>query len=188
MNIYDIAELAGVSIATVSRVINDSPNVAERTKQRVREVMEEHSYMPSGFSRGLGLNSLRTIGLICPNVADDYMASAPKNAPITADFRFLHFLYIRPAGSTKQAPRRKLDSSPTPPVVLTNRCSTFLIRQTAMPLRGPMEKAPIRAGSSDRSILIKVGIKGTENSTYIRMNPMVDSMAVTTIFRTFTLL
>lgn len=76
MNIYDIAELAGVSIATVSRVINDSPNVAERTKQRVREIMEEHSYMPSGFSRGLGLNSLRTIGLICPNVADDYMAKA----------------------------------------------------------------------------------------------------------------
>ena len=76
MNIYDIAELAGVSIATVSRVINDSPNVAERTKQRVQEIMEEHSYMPSGFSRGLGLNSLRTIGLICPDAADDYMAKA----------------------------------------------------------------------------------------------------------------
>ena len=76
MNIYDVAELAGVSIATVSRVINDSPNVAEKTKQRVREVMEENSYVPSGFSRGLGLNSMKTIGLICPNAADDYMAKA----------------------------------------------------------------------------------------------------------------
>ena len=76
MNIYDIAELAGVSIATVSRVINDSPSVAEKTKQRVRAVMEEHGYVPSGFSRGLGLNSMKTIGLVCPDVADDYMAKA----------------------------------------------------------------------------------------------------------------
>ena len=76
MNIYDIAELAGVSIATVSRVINDSPNVAEKTKQRVRGIMEEHGYVPSGFSRGLGLNTMKTIGLICPDAADDYMAKA----------------------------------------------------------------------------------------------------------------
>ncbi len=76
MNIYDIAELAGVSIATVSRVLNDSPNVAEKTKQRVRSVMEAHGYVPSGFSRGLGMNAMKTIGLICPDAADDYMAKA----------------------------------------------------------------------------------------------------------------
>jgi len=76
VNIYDIAELAGVSIATVSRVINDSPNVAEKTKLRVRRIMEEQSYVPNGFSRGLGLNSLKTIGLICPDAADDYIAKA----------------------------------------------------------------------------------------------------------------
>lgn len=76
MNIYDIAELAGVSIATVSRVLNDSPNVAEKTKLRVRQIMEEQGYVPSGFSRGLGLNTLRTIGLVCPDAADDYMAKA----------------------------------------------------------------------------------------------------------------
>ena len=76
MNIYDIAELAGVSIATVSRVLNDSPHVAEKTKLRVRRIMEEHDYIPSGFSRSLSLNSMKTIGLICPDVADPYMARA----------------------------------------------------------------------------------------------------------------
>ncbi len=76
MNIYDIAELAGVSIATVSRVLNDSPNVAEKTKKRVREIMEEKGYVPSGFSRRVGMNTLKTIGLVCPDVADDYMATA----------------------------------------------------------------------------------------------------------------
>lgn len=51
MNIYDIAELAGVSIATVSRVVNDSPMVSEKTKQRVRKVMEENNYTPNVLDR-----------------------------------------------------------------------------------------------------------------------------------------
>lgn len=76
MNIYDIAELAGVSIATVSRVVNDSPRVSEKTKMKVRAVMEENNYTPNVFARGLGLDSMQTIGIICPDVADMYMANA----------------------------------------------------------------------------------------------------------------
>ena len=76
MNIYDIAELAGVSIATVSRVVNGSPRVSEKTKRRVLSVMEENNYTPNVFARGLGLDSMQTIGIICPDVSDVYMASA----------------------------------------------------------------------------------------------------------------
>jgi len=76
MNIYDIAELAGVSIATVSRVVNDSSLVSDKTKRRVREVMQQNHYTPNVFARGLGLNSMKTVGLICPDVADTYMARA----------------------------------------------------------------------------------------------------------------
>lgn len=76
MNIYDIAELAGVSIATVSRVVNDSPMVSEKTKAKVRKVMQENDYTPNVFARGLGLNSMKTIGFICPDVSDAYMAKA----------------------------------------------------------------------------------------------------------------
>lgn len=76
MNIYEIAELSGVSIATVSRVVNDSPAVSEKTKQRVHRIIEENHYTPNVFARGLGLNSMKTIGLVCPDVADAYMARA----------------------------------------------------------------------------------------------------------------
>ncbi len=76
MNIYDIAELAGVSIATVSRVVNDSPKVSEKTKEKVRKIMEKHHYTPNVFARGLGLNSMKTVGIICPDVSDAYMANA----------------------------------------------------------------------------------------------------------------
>ena len=76
MNIYDIAKLAGVSIATVSRVVNDSPKVSEKAKEKVRKVMEENNYTPNVFARGLGLGSMKTLGIICPDVADSYMAKA----------------------------------------------------------------------------------------------------------------
>lgn len=76
MNIYDIAKLSGVSIATVSRVVNDSPKVSDSTKEKVRKVMEENNYTPNIFARGLGLGSMNTLGILCPDVADTYMAKA----------------------------------------------------------------------------------------------------------------
>ena len=53
MNIYDISEKAGVSIATVSRVLNGSDNVSEKTRKKVEAIMKETGYMPNAFARGL---------------------------------------------------------------------------------------------------------------------------------------
>ena len=76
MNIYDISKRAGVSIATVSRVLNNSEHVSQKTRQKVLSVMAENSYVPNAFARSLGLNSMKTIGLLCPNAADPYLAHA----------------------------------------------------------------------------------------------------------------
>ncbi len=54
MNIYDIAKLSGVSIATVSRVVNGSPRVSEKTKEKVLAVMKEHDYTPNISPVGWG--------------------------------------------------------------------------------------------------------------------------------------
>lgn len=76
MNIYDISRRAGVSIATVSRVLNNSVHVSQKTKDRVMAVISESGYVPNAFARGLGLNTMKTIGLLCPNAADPYLAQA----------------------------------------------------------------------------------------------------------------
>lgn len=76
MNIYDVSKAAGVSIATVSRVINGNTNVSEKTKQKVLTVIEEFGYTPNAFARGLGLNSMQTIGILCPDSSDPYLADA----------------------------------------------------------------------------------------------------------------
>ena len=76
MNIYDVSKKAGVSIATVSRVLNGNTNVSEKTKQRVLDVMDELGYTPNVFARGLGLNTMKTIGIMCTDSSDVYLANA----------------------------------------------------------------------------------------------------------------
>jgi LacI family transcriptional regulator/LacI family asc operon transcriptional repressor len=76
MNIYDISKLAGVSIATVSRVINGNSYVSEKTQKKVLAVIEECGYTPNAFARGLGLNSMKTVGILCADSSDPYIASA----------------------------------------------------------------------------------------------------------------
>ncbi len=76
MTIYDVSEKAGVSIATVSRVLNGSSNVSEKTRAKVLAVMNECDYTPNAFARGLGLNTMQTIGILCADSSDVYLAKA----------------------------------------------------------------------------------------------------------------
>ncbi len=76
MNIYDVSRRAGVSIATVSRVLNGNPNVSEKTRTKVLTVMDELGYTPNVFARGLGLGTMKTIGIMCSDSSDPYLANA----------------------------------------------------------------------------------------------------------------
>lgn len=76
MTIYDISEKAGVSIATVSRVLNGSGSVSEKTRKKVLDVINRYEYTPNAFARGLGLNTMKTIGILCADSSDLYLAKA----------------------------------------------------------------------------------------------------------------
>ncbi len=76
LNIYDIAKMSGVSTATVSRVVHNSPKVTEKTKAKVLSAIEQAGYTPNVFAQGLGLNSMRTIGILVPSISDLYMSCA----------------------------------------------------------------------------------------------------------------
>ncbi len=76
MNIYDVAQKSGVSIATVSRVLNGSDKVSLTTRQKVLSVMADGHYAPNAFARGLGLNTMRMVGVLCTDIAVDFYAEA----------------------------------------------------------------------------------------------------------------
>lgn len=75
MNIYDIAKEANVSIATVSRVLNDSGNVRDITRQKVEAVLKKYNYIPSAIARGMMTNSLKTIGIVTIDIRNLYYAN-----------------------------------------------------------------------------------------------------------------
>ncbi|HEY8392027.1 MAG TPA: LacI family DNA-binding transcriptional regulator [Capillibacterium sp.] len=74
MKMRDIAELAGVSIATVSRVLNQPEKVKAETRRKVEKILEQTHYVANAVARGLVLNSMRTIGVLTVDVRDLYFA------------------------------------------------------------------------------------------------------------------
>lgn len=82
--IYDIAREAGVSAATVTRVINGSPNVREVTRKKVQQVIDRHGYAPSSVAQDLGSGNTKTLGLILPSIENPYFASLASAADVEA--------------------------------------------------------------------------------------------------------
>lgn len=72
--IYSVAARAGVSIATVSRVLQGSLTVAERTRQKVLEAADQLNYVPSGAARSLAVRHHETQGLVLPELGGPYYA------------------------------------------------------------------------------------------------------------------
>lgn len=66
LTIIEIAKQSGVSRSTVSRVINDDPNVNPTTRQRVRSVMQRLNFQPNAAARGLAAGKTRILGLVIP--------------------------------------------------------------------------------------------------------------------------
>lgn len=80
ITIKDVAKRAGVSISTVSRVINDSKPVSDEVKQRVLDAIRDTNYRPNQLARGLVLRKSNIIGMIIPDVANPYYAAIVDGA------------------------------------------------------------------------------------------------------------
>lgn len=72
----DVAAYAGVSAKTVSNVVNDNKNVADRTRNKVREAIAAVGYRPSAVARSLVTGQTRTIGVMIPDVSNPFFGQA----------------------------------------------------------------------------------------------------------------
>lgn len=72
VTIYDVAKEAGVSLATVSRVINGSNVVKGGTRERVQAAVDKLGYKPNAIAQGLALQKSTTIGLVVPEASFTY--------------------------------------------------------------------------------------------------------------------
>jgi LacI family transcriptional regulator len=75
VNIYDIAKESGVSISTVSRVLNNRPNVTQKTRDRVGAVLKKHNYIPSAVAKSLVNKATHAIGVMALDVRHVHYAN-----------------------------------------------------------------------------------------------------------------
>lgn len=74
MNISDIARLAGVGVGTVSRVINNHPDVKDSTREKVLEVIETSNYIPNNSARNLKKSNTNSIGVLVRGVFNPFFS------------------------------------------------------------------------------------------------------------------
>lgn len=75
MTIKDIAKISGVSVSTVSRVLNNHPDVSEDVRHKVMAVVEEYNYIPNNSARALGQSKSDNIGLIVRGISNPFYTS-----------------------------------------------------------------------------------------------------------------
>jgi LacI family transcriptional regulator len=78
VTIKDIANVAGVSTATVSRVLNDKDYVSNETKEKVLKVIDDLEYKPDSIARSMITKKTNTIGLLIPDLTNPFYAETSK--------------------------------------------------------------------------------------------------------------
>jgi DNA-binding LacI/PurR family transcriptional regulator len=113
LTIAEVAREAGVSPQTVSRVINNRPDVAHETRQRVQQIINRLGYQPSAIARSLASRRTRTLGLITADFSDYFFTQVIAGAEVEAR-KYGYFLML---GSTE----RNLQDEPEYIRLLTGR-------------------------------------------------------------------
>lgn len=75
ITIYEIAKECGVSVSTVSRVLNNSPRVSDKTRASVRSVIEARHFSPNGIARAMAGRSTCSIGIMLPDITNPYFSA-----------------------------------------------------------------------------------------------------------------
>ncbi|HHW48220.1 MAG TPA: LacI family transcriptional regulator [Clostridiaceae bacterium] len=78
VTVKDVAKAAGVSTATVSRVINDDPRISEKTRKRVLECIEKLGYRVNNIARSLKTSKSYTVGFVSPELTNDFFMGIAK--------------------------------------------------------------------------------------------------------------
>lgn len=123
--IKDIAKEAGVSLATVSRVINNGPKVSEKTRQRIKTIMKEMGYRPNANARALVKQKNPSIGVVLAELSDPFFATFAHGIEKVARKQNLQILLS--SGSIHANTERKAIET-----LLEHRCDAMVVHSKAL--------------------------------------------------------
>ncbi|MFM2480837.1 substrate-binding domain-containing protein [Celerinatantimonas sp. YJH-8] len=118
--IKDVAQLAGVSVATVSRVINGSPKAGAVSQQKVRQAMQELHYQPNASARALAHQDSEMLGLVVADVSDPFFGAVVKSTDEVA-MRHMKFLLVANGYHDAQREQQMIEQ------MQRHRCSALVV-------------------------------------------------------------
>lgn len=124
--IKDVAKLAKVSVATVSRVINDADNVSDKTRETVKRAMEKLNYYPDANARALSQQNSNTIGIVVADLSDPFSGAMISTVEKVAA-KNGHFLLIGNGYHNKQQEYRAITN------LIEHRCSSLVVHAKMLP-------------------------------------------------------
>lgn len=161
-SIKDVARLAGVSIATVSRVVNNLDVVSEETRNKIEWAIKRLGYNPNLAARSLKRQSARLLGLLVPDIENPYYATLAKHMEAEANTAGYSLILCNTDGDRKAEENyMKLLSGRLVDGVLVCRSSI---------------KPPALPGSGGKRLRMLILEKGSESDP--RLSVMVDNVMV----------
>ncbi|MBT9432083.1 HTH-type transcriptional regulator GalR [Candidatus Sodalis endolongispinus] len=124
--IKDVARLAGVSVATVSRVINNSPKTSDGSRQAVMQAMEQLQYHPNANARALAQQSTETLGLTVDGVSDPFFGAMVKAVEQVA-YHTGNFLLIGNGYHILDKERQAIEQ------LIRHRCAALVVHAQMIP-------------------------------------------------------
>lgn len=124
--IKDVARLAGVSVATVSRVINNSPKASDVSRQAVSSAMEALNYHPNANARALAQQSTETVGLVVSDVSDPFFGAMVKAVEQVA-YNTGNFLLIGNGYHNEEKERQAIEQ------LIRHRCAALVVHAKLIP-------------------------------------------------------
>src|SRR6202162_5167342 len=92
VTIKEVAREAGVSVATISRVVNDKSPVREETRRHIRGVVERLRYAPHGAARSLITRQTHTLGVLLPDLFGEFFSELIRGIDLAARQRGYHLI------------------------------------------------------------------------------------------------
>ncbi|ESS57075.1 bacterial regulatory s, lacI family protein [Enterobacter cloacae S611] len=124
--IKDVARLAGVSVATVSRVINSSPKASENSRQAVQSAMDSLNYHPNANARALAQQSTESVGLVVSDVSDPFFGAMVKAVEQVASATG-NFLLIGNGYHVEEKERKAIEQ------LIRHRCAALVVHAKVVP-------------------------------------------------------
>ncbi len=124
--IKDVARIAGVSVASVSRVINNGPKVSQQTRDRVSKIMLDLGYTPNANARALVKRKSMTIGVVIPELTDPFFANLAHSVDVIArqyNMQLLLSTALQSADSEQEAIN----------LLIEQRCQAIILHSKKLP-------------------------------------------------------